>query len=202
MLFGNVVGPLNDDLARDFDGTTTRAAQEVMVVLLGALQIDRLAVLARQDVHLAGVHHESQSPVDRTESSVVPAPSQHGMDLLGAAEIAELREQISDSLAIASSPELRADPLSRALVHGSEEPGRPGSGPRPLLCYQQFPSPADANTGTQTPDCCKSELPMTAAWFNGNSHLSLIWHHSRDRHGALGPGPVCVRGVQTEVELV
>jgi hypothetical protein len=71
-----------------------------MVVLLGALQIDRLAVLARQDVHLAGVHHESESPVDRTESDVVSAPSQHGMDLLGAAEIVELREQVSDSLAL------------------------------------------------------------------------------------------------------
>ena len=70
------------------------------MVLLGALQIDRLAVLARQDVHLAGVHHESQSPVDRTESDVVPAIPQHGMDLLGAAEIAELREQVCDSLAL------------------------------------------------------------------------------------------------------
>ena len=100
VLFGNIVGPLNDGLTGDFDGASTRAAQEVMVVLLGALQIDRLAVLARQDVHLAGVHHESESPVDRTESDVVPAPSQHGMDLLGAAEIVELREQVSDSLAL------------------------------------------------------------------------------------------------------
>src|ERR1035437_9043819 len=52
VLFGNIVGPLNDGLTGDFDGAPTRAAQEVMVVLLGALQIDRLAVLARQDVHL------------------------------------------------------------------------------------------------------------------------------------------------------
>ena len=100
VLFGNIVGPLNDGLAGDFDGASTRAAQEVVVVLLGALQIDRLAVLARQDVHLAGVHHESESPVDRTESDVVSAPSQHGMDLLRAAEVVELREQVSDSLAL------------------------------------------------------------------------------------------------------
>jgi hypothetical protein len=100
VLLGNSVGPFNDCPAGDLDGATTRPAQEVMVVLLGALQIDRLAVLARQDVHLAGVHHESQSPVDRTESDVVPALAQGRMDLLGAAKIVELREQISDSLAL------------------------------------------------------------------------------------------------------
>jgi len=100
VLFGNSVGPLNDRRAGDFDGVSAGPAQEVMVVLLGALQVDRLAVFARQDVHLAGVHHESESPVDRTESDVVPALSQRRMDLLGAAEIAELREQVSDSLAL------------------------------------------------------------------------------------------------------
>ena len=60
------------------------------MVALGASQIDRLAVLLRQDVHMAGVHHEAESPVDRGESDVVPALSQGGMDLLGAAEIVEL----------------------------------------------------------------------------------------------------------------
>jgi hypothetical protein len=100
VLFGNSVGPFNDCPAGDLDGATTRPAQEVMVVLLRALQIDRLPVLACQDVHLAGVHHESQSPVDRTESDVVPALPQDGMYLLGAAEIVELREQVSDSLAL------------------------------------------------------------------------------------------------------
>src|SRR5450631_1307629 len=100
VLFGNSVGPFNDCPAGDLDGATTGPAQEVMVVLLGALQIDRLAVLARQDVDLPGVHHESEGPVDRTESDVVPALPQYGMDLLGAAEIAELREQVSDGLAL------------------------------------------------------------------------------------------------------
>jgi len=61
----SLAGPLKDGLAGDFDGAFTRPAQEVMVVLLGALQIDRLAVLSRQDVHVAGVNHESQSPVDQ-----------------------------------------------------------------------------------------------------------------------------------------
>ena len=92
--------------------------------------------------------------------------------------------------------------MSRALVHGSEEPGRAVSDHRRLLCYQQFPLPADGNTGPETPDCCETELPVTAARFNGNSHIYLIEDQARDRHGALGPGPVCVRGVQTEVELV
>ena len=35
-----------------------------MVVAVGALQIDGLTVFARQDVHVAGVHQESKSPVD------------------------------------------------------------------------------------------------------------------------------------------
>ena len=34
VLFGNLVCPLNDCLAGDLDGATTRPAQEVMVVLL------------------------------------------------------------------------------------------------------------------------------------------------------------------------
>jgi hypothetical protein len=75
-----------------------------MVVLLGALQIDRLAVLARQHIYVAGVHRESESPVDRGESDVVPALSQDRMDLLGAAEIVELREQVLDSLALPRRP--------------------------------------------------------------------------------------------------
>jgi hypothetical protein len=90
MLFGNSIGPLNDGLPGDFDGASARPAQEVMVVLLGTLKVDRLAVPERQDVHLAGVHHESESPVNRGESDVVPALSQGRMDLLGAAEIVEL----------------------------------------------------------------------------------------------------------------
>jgi len=108
MLFGNIGSPLNDGLAGDFDGASARPAQEVVVVLLGALQIDRLAVLARQDVHVAGVHHESKSPVDRGESDLVPALSQGRVDLLGAAEIAELREQVLDSLALPGRSSRRA----------------------------------------------------------------------------------------------
>jgi hypothetical protein len=105
VLFGNSVGPLDDCPAGDLDGATTRPAQEVMVVLLRALQIDSLAVLAGQDVYLAGVHHESQSPVDRAKSNVVSAIPQGGVDLLGAAEIMELREQVSDSLALPRRPD-------------------------------------------------------------------------------------------------
>jgi hypothetical protein len=173
----------------------------VMVVLLGALQIDRLAVLARQDVHVAGVNHESQSPVDRTESDVVSAPSQHGMDLLGAAEVVELREQVSDSLA-ASSFAARGDPLRWALVHGSEEPGRAASDPRRLLRYQRFPSPADANTGRTR----RTATRPSAACDGGPVH----WQQIRRPH--LGPSTRPARSaglragsvsrVQTEAEPV
>ena len=61
-----------------------------MVVAVGTLQVDRLAVFARQEVHMAGVHHDSKRPVDGGEPDLVPPISQDGMDLLGAAEIAEL----------------------------------------------------------------------------------------------------------------
>ena len=90
MLFGNSIGPLNDGLPGDLDGASARPAQEMMVVLLGTSKVDRLAVLACQNVHLAGVHQESESPVNRGEPDVVPALSQGRMDLLGAAEIVEL----------------------------------------------------------------------------------------------------------------
>jgi len=74
------------------------------VVALGAMQIDCLAVFSRQDVHVAGLRHESQSPVDRAESDVVSALSQGGVDLLGAADVVELREQVCDSLALPRRP--------------------------------------------------------------------------------------------------
>jgi len=100
MLFGDSIGPLNDGLPGDLDGASARPAQEMMVVLLGTLKVDRLAVLACQNVHLAGVHQESESPVNRGEPDVVPALSQGRMDLLGAAEIVELQEQGLDSLSL------------------------------------------------------------------------------------------------------
>jgi hypothetical protein len=90
MLFGDSIGPLNDGLPGDLDGASARPAQEMMVVLLGTSKVDRLAVLACQNVHQAGVHQESESPVNRGEPDVVPALSQGRMDLLGAAEIVEL----------------------------------------------------------------------------------------------------------------
>jgi hypothetical protein len=92
VLFGDIVGPLNDGLTGNLDGASAGPTQQVVVVSLGASQIDRLAVLLRQDVHVAGVHHESESPIDRGKSDVVPAISQGGVDLLGAAEVVELRD--------------------------------------------------------------------------------------------------------------
>jgi hypothetical protein len=204
VLFGNLVCPLNDCLAGDLDGATTRPAQEVMVVLLGALQIDRLAVFARQDVHLAGVHHESQSPVDRAESDVVPALPQHGMDLLGAPEFAELREQGLDSLALPRRSRRwetrwaghwftvvknRAWPFLTiavcCVINGSH--------------YQLTVTRAQ----TDTPDCgetvhCRGRQPGTTASARSTS--------SRTKHetgtARWGSGRFACAGPQTEVELV
>ena len=54
----------HDGLTGNFDGASASPAQQVMVVAVGALQTDGLTVFARQDVHVAGVHQESKSPVD------------------------------------------------------------------------------------------------------------------------------------------
>lgn len=84
--------------------------------------------------------------------------------------------------------------MSWGLVHGSEEPGLAVSGHSRLRCYQWFPSPADVNTGPETPGWAETGLPVTAAR-SRNSQLSHR-DQARDRRGALEPEPVCVRGVR------
>jgi len=59
VLFGDIVGPLNDGLTGNLDGVSAGPAQQVVVVALGASQIDRLAVLLRQDVHVTVVKHRA-----------------------------------------------------------------------------------------------------------------------------------------------
>ena len=77
-----------------------------------------MRLLVSQDVHVSGVRHECEGPVDRGESDVVPALLQGRMDLLGAAETVELREQVGDIQAL---PRRSSRGASRpAMVHGSE----------------------------------------------------------------------------------
>ena len=57
-----------------------------------------------QDVHVCGVRHECEGPVDRGESDVVPALLQGRMDLLGAAETVDLPDQVGDSQALPHRP--------------------------------------------------------------------------------------------------
>lgn len=56
-----------------------------------------MRLLVSQDVHVSGVRHECEGPVDPGESDVVPALLQGRMDLVGAVETVELREQVGDS---------------------------------------------------------------------------------------------------------
>ena len=77
-----------------------------------------MRLLVSQDVHVSGVRHECEGLVDRGESDVVPALLQGRMDLLGAAETVELREQVGDSQALPRRPSRGA--ARPAMAHSSE----------------------------------------------------------------------------------
>ena len=74
--------------------------------------------LVSQDVHVSGVRHECEGPVDRGESDVVPALLQSRMDLLGAAETVQLGEQVGDSQALPRRPSRGA--ARPTMVYSSE----------------------------------------------------------------------------------
>src|SRR5690606_27385859 len=87
VLCGDGVRPALDGGARDLDGPAAVAADQVVVVLLGAAgPVDGLALVGAQHVDLARVAERLQRPVHGRETDLGAVRAQVGVDVLCAAE--------------------------------------------------------------------------------------------------------------------
>jgi hypothetical protein len=90
---------LSQDISPSFRGWTgdlgvvpARPAHKVMVVLLRAPKMRGLAIIAGEDVHVAGLRHEHEISVGRGEPDAATSLSQGRVDLRDASEVVELPE--------------------------------------------------------------------------------------------------------------
>ena len=91
VLLDDRAGPPLHGGTLDLDRATAAAADEVVVVGVGAAAVDRLAGLG-EDVDLPGLGHRLQGAVDRREADRLPVGAQRLVDLLRAAEVVGRRE--------------------------------------------------------------------------------------------------------------
>ena len=99
----------------DLDGVPARPAHKVMVVLPRAPKIHRLAIIAGEDVHVAGLHHEHEISVGRGEPDAATSLSQDRVDARGASEVVELREYFADKIYVGASQRRRMCLTSRTV---------------------------------------------------------------------------------------
>jgi hypothetical protein len=93
----------------DLDGVPARPAHKVMVVLPRAPKIHRLAIIAGEDVHVAGLQ-EHEISVGRGEPDAATSLSQDRVDARGASEVVELREYFADKIC-------RSKPTQKDVSH-------------------------------------------------------------------------------------
>ena len=90
------LGPALDGRALHLDGGAAGAADQVVVVRVGAAAVDRLAVLGAQQVDLAGLGQPLQGPVDRGQADGLAASPEQLVDLLRGAEVGEGAQGLDD----------------------------------------------------------------------------------------------------------
>ena len=115
VLGGDRPGPALDGRPLDLDGPAAAAADQVVVVGVGAAPVDRLAVLGAQHVDLAGVGEPLQGPVDGGQPDRLAAPAEQVVDLLGRAEVVEGVHRLDDREPLLRRPH-RADCGPSVLV--------------------------------------------------------------------------------------
>ena len=89
------------------------------MVLPRAPKIHRLASIAGEDVHVAGLHHEHEISVGRGEPDAATSLSQGRVDLRDASEIVELREYFADKI-YAGASQRRRMCLTRRTATGDQ----------------------------------------------------------------------------------
>jgi hypothetical protein len=118
----------------DLDGVPARPAHKVRVVLPRAPKIHHLAIIAGEDVHVAGLHHEHEISGGRGEPGAATSLTQGRVDLRGASEVVELREFFADKIFVGASQRRRMC-LTRSPF-GTPKPqwtSSPGCSPAPSL---------------------------------------------------------------------
>jgi len=112
---------LSQDISPSFRGWTgdlgvvpARPAHKVMVVLLRAPKMRGLAIIAGEDVHVAGLQ-EHEISVGRGEPDAATSLSQDRVDARGASEVVELREYFADKIYVGASQRRRMCLTSRTV---------------------------------------------------------------------------------------
>ena len=115
VLRGDPCGPALDRRVLDLDGAPAGAADQVVVVRAAAAPVDRLAVVGAQHVDLAVVGQGLQAAVDGGQPDRVAARRAAGVQVLGAAEVVELVEELRGT-AVRCRVGRRASPRSARAV--------------------------------------------------------------------------------------
>lgn len=105
MLCGDAISPTLHAGPLDLDGLAAGPTEEVMVVTGAALAVQRFAGIAADDVDEIGLGQQLQRAIHRGQSDAISATSEKGMDLLGAAELVDLRQRARHDLPLPSRPD-------------------------------------------------------------------------------------------------
>lgn len=96
VLLRNGIRPPLHRRPRDFDRTTTDAANQMMMVPGRAAAVRRLTVVGPNGVKIAGICHELQSPIDRGEADAFAVMTQAVMNLLRRPEVVLICQNLLD----------------------------------------------------------------------------------------------------------
>ena len=103
----------------DLDGVPARPAHKVMVVPSRAPKIHHLAIIAGEDLHVAG-HQEHEISVGRGAPDADNSLTQGRVDARGASEVVELREYFADKMSEQSNAESAL--AATRFRHGAAHP--------------------------------------------------------------------------------
>ena len=119
VLGGNGIGPPLHRRSRDFDGSTTHTADQMMMVSGRASAICGLAFVGSDDVEFAGVGHQLQGAINRGQTYALTVMSQVVVNLLGRSKVMSIRQHLFDCSAL-SGAALRRAPVGRLSAHRSD----------------------------------------------------------------------------------
>src|SRR4051812_14473815 len=93
MLGRDLVGPALDRRTLDLDGAAAVAADQVVVMALGAAPVRRFAVSGPEYVDLPRVGQRLEGPVDSGQADGLTGGPELLVDLLGGPEVVEILER-------------------------------------------------------------------------------------------------------------
>ena len=137
------------------------ADQVVVVVAPRAAAVDGLAVDAAQHIHLTAVGQRLQRPVDGGQPDLLPAFAQQLVQVLGRAEVVDLREQVGDGGPLPGHPLHHRSPPEVSTTSSAMS----GWGSRPPLRRARTRSGRTAATSAYRPMARTTMVaPGEASW--------------------------------------